>query len=80
MWLLRVVDLHETVRLFDENLFGKIGVTEQIEGLRPQPKADRIPMLPPPGREGLQRALSKDPDVTQHRHCTGNVDQSEGVG
>lgn len=48
MWFARIVDLHKAVRLFDQDFFGEVRMTEQIERLRTKPEADRIPVLPPP--------------------------------
>ena len=74
MWFSRIVDLHKTVRLFDQDFFGEVRMTEQIERLRTKPEADRIPVLPPPGREGLQRMLPKRTQVTKQRHRSRNID------
>lgn len=77
-WPLRIVDLHETIGLLDENFFSEIGMTEQIERLRPEPKAEGIAVPAPPGQEHLQRLLLERTQVTKQRHRAGNIDKREG--
>ena len=59
------VNLHEPVGLLDQNFFGQIGVTEEIEGLGAEPKAQRIAVLAPPRRHRVQRVLLEETQMAQ---------------
>jgi len=49
----RIVGFDEAVGLLDQNFFGELGMTEEMEGLRIEPKAQRIALLAPPVQQDL---------------------------
>src|SRR6185437_3659354 len=40
-WPSRIVNFHKSVRLLDQNFFGEIGMAEEMERLRAEPKTQR---------------------------------------
>lgn len=71
------VDFHEPIRLLDENFFGQIGVTEQIEHLWAEPKAQRIAVLTPPRRHRVQRVLLEETQMAQQGEGAGHIVEGE---
>jgi hypothetical protein len=65
--------------LLDENLFGQIRVTEEIERLGAEPEAQRIAVLALPRRHHVQRALLEERQMAQQRDAAGNIVEGEGL-
>ncbi len=74
----RIVHFRKSVGVFDEHVFGEIGMAEQIARCQAQPKAQCIAVLAPPGRELFERTCLVRMEVTQERRRPRNIDQREG--
>jgi hypothetical protein len=72
------INFHETVGLLDQNFFGQIGMTKELERFGAEPKAQCIAVLAPPCRHHLQRVSLELTQVTQQGRASRNIDKRKG--